>query len=926
MADPFWGFAPLAPTPPIQPNTYLGLPNPFPIPNQGYVQAGGVPLAGYGSGGSGDPSAIGFPLPAISTAISSPGVASGSASGGYGNPNAITSLPPLQNPIAQPPLQPTGVLPSWAPGHPVSTAPLTAPAGSPVTGTPQPPAPWYQNTGGQDPGGDPGSGQGDPTTRPQPTGTHNNQYISPLNPNLHFQSGLGGYATPGPSFLGPSIGGGGGFGDPSAGFGGISLPSLGGGGAPPAFSPPPFSPPPPFQLPGEPSTTPPANPPPSGNGKTEPNTGTGTGGGTGGGSTTPPAEPPALQPPTLNLPPPPNLGTGSGGSGATGSPNAPVDFWGSLPPFTPPTYTAPPPFVDPTGGQYPNFGQPGTPGVPGSPGTPGAPGTPGTPGSPGTGAPGSGQQPGGGGLLGNLSQDYQGALNAANASNEERFAAGLAGYMDRHRRALESLNGLSTQDQADLEREYNRARSRGEQDLISRGLGNTTVRSSVNRGYLEDYAAAQRRLSDARLRERIGLDTSLDADTLNFLERKTELGPDLAQLIGLSQGLGQAGYGQQAGGTPSTPQAPAGNSDMIYPGPGGSPINRSPLSPTPGASPISQPRVGPVPQTPQTPTPPQSGGSGMPSVGGWPTNQPQPGSGGGGDMMWAGGSPPWVFDERTGGPNPSTGPGMTPGRATPPLQGYGAMQQPQRTAFQNSPNPGAPPFQQPSAPPTGGMPKTAIQQPTGYGSDGIPNGPIGLPYLTPQQNHGGGGGGSNLLRIDGGPMIPQQPGGGSQQQLFWNDGAMGYQKEPNSGYTMAFEPVNMNDPAEVARYWDWVNNGVLQPFPKKPGGGGSVDPRVQKAIQLGLFDGGSMVPQQPGAGYIGQAPPRMVVPGGGYSSPGPMMPGSGQYIPTTPGMSGGQRTVETGGRYPGLEQMPYAINGPKPPGFPYMPLGAYGTR
>ena len=142
--------------------------------------------------------------------------------------------------------------------------------------------------------------------------------------------------------------------------------------------------------------------------------------------------------------------------------------------------------------------------------------------------------------------------NASNAANEQRYASILAGYGDIYNRAMGTVAGISGQDRADLLRQYQQASARGDQDLINRGLSNTTVRSNVQRGFEEDLAAGNRRLSDARMREMIGLDTSLSKNALDFAERRSDVGPDMGQLAQLGQGLGQAGYNEQSYALPQT--------------------------------------------------------------------------------------------------------------------------------------------------------------------------------------------------------------------------------------------------------------------------------------------------------------------------------------------------------------------------------------
>src|SRR3990167_7182403 len=393
------------------------------------------------------------------------------------------------------------------------------------------------------PGGGQGGGYGNSAGW---NGTPEQQYAWMIN------NGIDPFSANNP-FLGSQ---GGGFSPPPP-------PDLGGQGGPPdqnvpweqpQWTPPDFAPPdaggngggtslPPFSPPAPPPGGQPYYPPPDQGGYPPP---------WGGPGMTQP--PPVFQPPQYTDPfagqSDPNMGQGYGQPqqwGPDGSPISPV--------FQPPQYQPGTPWTDPTQGG-PSLGQPPV-------------------GVPGAGQAIGGQGMNGGQLLGDLSGGFQNAQDAATAANEGRYRSILEGYGDVYKRAMGTVAGVSNQDRMDLNRQYERAKGQGEQDLLNRGLGNTTVRSNVMRGYEEDLAAGNRRLSDARMREMIGLDTSLSQGALDFAERRTDAGPDYGQLAQLGQGLGQAGYNQQA--LPPAPGAslpPAPQSLMPS-----DPLKKKPLQP-----------------------------------------------------------------------------------------------------------------------------------------------------------------------------------------------------------------------------------------------------------------------------------------------------------------------------------------------------------
>lgn len=180
-------------------------------------------------------------------------------------------------------------------------------------------------------------------------------------------------------------------------------------------------------------------------------------------------------------------------------------------------------------------------------------------------------------LVGDLAKTYQAQSDAANAKNEQRYDQILAGYDKRTNNGFTELKNLNNQNMDDVTNLYTQRRGQAEQDLTDRGLGNTTVRSSVMQGLTGQEAMDRARIQDANTLQRVGAMSGLTGDTLGFMERRNDQGPDMAGLAALAQGVGQAGVGGPVpGGAPPAPGVGGGVPGSPYaqapaPAPGGMP-------------------------------------------------------------------------------------------------------------------------------------------------------------------------------------------------------------------------------------------------------------------------------------------------------------------------------------------------------------------
>jgi hypothetical protein len=165
---------------------------------------------------------------------------------------------------------------------------------------------------------------------------------------------------------------------------------------------------------------------------------------------------------------------------------------------------------------------------------------------------GGGSGGGGGGVNPQLAQQlfssYQNAYNEGRTANETRYND-LIGFLNqRYTRNMERSEGLGDADRERIDRDYTRLGADTDQDMISRGLRNSTVRGNSQRGVEEDRQYAHRQLGESLRREQIGIDLDSSKDVLDAMERRTDSYPSMDQMAQLALQLGQGGYGPGGGG------------------------------------------------------------------------------------------------------------------------------------------------------------------------------------------------------------------------------------------------------------------------------------------------------------------------------------------------------------------------------------------
>jgi hypothetical protein len=157
-------------------------------------------------------------------------------------------------------------------------------------------------------------------------------------------------------------------------------------------------------------------------------------------------------------------------------------------------------------------------------------------------------------LLKKLLKQLNKGSDEAKTKGEEQYAAlldSLAGLKEgvlggTLGRAEQSLGQIFASDRQRVQDMKTAASGAARQDLVSRGLGNTTVVDAVERGIASDAEAAMRAISGSEAQQALGLFTGkaglqtqiggMEADAI--LSRDIR-GPDTAQYLALLQQLGQ---------------------------------------------------------------------------------------------------------------------------------------------------------------------------------------------------------------------------------------------------------------------------------------------------------------------------------------------------------------------------------------------------
>lgn len=137
----------------------------------------------------------------------------------------------------------------------------------------------------------------------------------------------------------------------------------------------------------------------------------------------------------------------------------------------------------------------------------------------------------GGADFSQIIQQMEAAQQKANLANEERYKEILGMY-----------SGLGQAGRTRIAEQATQQLATGQQGLISRGLGSTTITAGLERGVASDAE-----------RQRQQLEESVTMQKAGVMERRTDVGPDIGMYAGLLQSAAQG----QAAAAPSAPRGPS---------------------------------------------------------------------------------------------------------------------------------------------------------------------------------------------------------------------------------------------------------------------------------------------------------------------------------------------------------------------------------
>mgnify|MGYP006272615091 CR=1 FL=1 len=153
-------------------------------------------------------------------------------------------------------------------------------------------------------------------------------------------------------------------------------------------------------------------------------------------------------------------------------------------------------------------------------------------------------------LIQNLVGSMQSAREQANEANLQRYQdlmatigdlqANVLGEEGTYAEAMGLMQGTGESARRRVARQRTQEHGRAEQDLISRGLGNTTVRESVRRGIGRQAEEQMQQIDEqvaqrlaGLLRERAGMETQLGQLKARAIQQRTDQGPDVGQYMQL---------------------------------------------------------------------------------------------------------------------------------------------------------------------------------------------------------------------------------------------------------------------------------------------------------------------------------------------------------------------------------------------------------
>jgi hypothetical protein len=129
----------------------------------------------------------------------------------------------------------------------------------------------------------------------------------------------------------------------------------------------------------------------------------------------------------------------------------------------------------------------------------------------------------------------------------------MGGYDQRYADVMGELQGVGDQSRADILAGGRSLQAGALQESVSRGLAGTTILPGLRMAAQRETAGNLARHGEGLARLRAGFMADLSGQKLQFMERRTDEGPNNALMAGLMQAYGQ-GRGSTAGVAAAIPR------------------------------------------------------------------------------------------------------------------------------------------------------------------------------------------------------------------------------------------------------------------------------------------------------------------------------------------------------------------------------------
>lgn len=148
-----------------------------------------------------------------------------------------------------------------------------------------------------------------------------------------------------------------------------------------------------------------------------------------------------------------------------------------------------------------------------------------------------------------LITSFQQQQSAANQANLQRYNQLLASIQNlgaqthgTYNEALKNINTVGDAARTRVDRNFTQQMGSADQDLITRGLGNTTIRPTIQRGIESDRALNQQSIDEQQaqlrsgvLQNRAGNEMQVGSLLARAIEGRNDTGPDLGMFTSLLQ-------------------------------------------------------------------------------------------------------------------------------------------------------------------------------------------------------------------------------------------------------------------------------------------------------------------------------------------------------------------------------------------------------